>query len=174
MFSQLRKVKKIFFYFFRDLFYLWETMNHTRMILKHLCLIGMIGIIQSKIIWGYLLLPLLCSMSLISPNVDVKSIVFPNFSQGPFPQIAEKRPVQTGGRLAFWHIQWVAIECSRYKYILHYYFANSSNLPYGLFEKTQMIQENEWNTVDVWAYVMTMQSSVYILRADCQNCLCAM
>ena len=32
-------------------------------------------------------------MSLISPNFDVKSIIFPNFGQGPFPKIAGKSPV---------------------------------------------------------------------------------
>ena len=31
-------------------------------------------------------------MSLISPNFDVKSIIFPNFGQGPFPKIAGKGP----------------------------------------------------------------------------------
>ena len=35
---------------------------------------------------------MLCSMSLISPNFDVKSIIFPNFGQGPFPKIAGKSP----------------------------------------------------------------------------------
>ena len=29
-------------------------------------------------------------MSLISPNFDVKSIIFPNFGQGPFPKIVRK------------------------------------------------------------------------------------
>ena len=29
-------------------------------------------------------------MSLISPNFDVKSIIHPNFGQGPFPKIAGK------------------------------------------------------------------------------------
>ena len=59
-------------------------MNHIRMILKHLCLSGMLGKIQSKItrFQGYILLPLLCSMSLISPN----------FGQGPFRKIAGKSP----------------------------------------------------------------------------------
>ena len=33
-------------------------------------------------------------MSLISPNFDVKSIFFPNFGQGPFPQNAGKGPDQ--------------------------------------------------------------------------------
>ena len=33
-------------------------------------------------------------MSLISPNFDVKLIIFPNFGQGPFPKIAGKGPVQ--------------------------------------------------------------------------------
>ena len=32
-------------------------------------------------------------MSLISPNFDVKLIIFPNFGQGPFPKIAGKGPV---------------------------------------------------------------------------------
>ena len=41
-----------------------------------------------------ILLPLLCSMSLISPNFDVKSTIFPNFSQEPFPKIARKSPVR--------------------------------------------------------------------------------
>ena len=31
-------------------------------------------------------------MSLISPNSDVKLIIFPNFGKGPFPKIAEKGP----------------------------------------------------------------------------------
>ena len=35
------------------------------------------------------MLPLLCSMSLISLNFDVKSS-FPNFGQGLFPKIADK------------------------------------------------------------------------------------
>ena len=42
------------------------------------------------------LLPLLCSLSLISPTFDVKSIIFPNFGQGPFPKIAEKIPETMG------------------------------------------------------------------------------
>ena len=88
-FPQLRKV-----FFFRDHYYLWETMTHVRIIFKHLCLSGMLGIIQTKItwFWGYILLPLLCSMSLISPNFDVKLIIFPNFGQRPFPKIAGKSP----------------------------------------------------------------------------------
>ena len=31
-------------------------------------------------------------MTLISPNVGVKSIIFPNFGQEPFPKIAGKIP----------------------------------------------------------------------------------
>ena len=55
-FSQLRKVKKkkfffFFFTFFWDHYYLWVTMTHIRMILKHLCISGILGIIQSKITW---------------------------------------------------------------------------------------------------------------------------
>ena len=41
------------------------------------------------------LLPLLCSMSLNSPNFNVKSIIS-NFGQGPFPKIAGKSPVLAG------------------------------------------------------------------------------
>ena len=44
--------KNIYIFFFpfsRDHYYLLETMTHIRMILKHLCLSGMLGIIQSKI-----------------------------------------------------------------------------------------------------------------------------
>ena len=37
------------FSLFRDHYYLWETMTHIRKILKHLCLSGIVGIIQSKI-----------------------------------------------------------------------------------------------------------------------------
>ena len=91
--EKVKKKKKITF--FRDNYYLWETMTHIRMILKHLCLSGMLGIINSKItwFWGYILLPLLCSMSLISPNFDVKlKLKFPNLDQGPFPKIAGKSP----------------------------------------------------------------------------------
>ena len=52
-------------------------MTHIRMILKHLCLSGMLGIIQSKnLILRIYFLPLLCSMLLISPNFDVKSNIF--------------------------------------------------------------------------------------------------
>ena len=38
------------------------------------------------------MLPLLCSMSLISPNFDVKWIIFPTFGQEPFHKTAEKSP----------------------------------------------------------------------------------
>ena len=38
------------------------------------------------------MLPLLCSMSLICPNFDVKSIIISDFAQGPFPKIAGKSP----------------------------------------------------------------------------------
>ena len=31
-------------------------------------------------------------MWLFSPNFDAKSIIFPNFGQGPFPKIAGKGP----------------------------------------------------------------------------------
>ena len=98
-FSQLRKVKKknfffFFFTFFRDHYYLWETMTHIRMILKHLCLSGMLGIIQSKmtLFGGYILLPLLFSMSLISPNFYVKAIIFSQFWPGTFSQNCWKKP----------------------------------------------------------------------------------
>ena len=51
-------------------------MTHIKMILKHLCLSGMLGVKQSKILdFEDILLSLLCSMSLIqiiSPNFDVK------------------------------------------------------------------------------------------------------
>ena len=65
-FAQLRKVKYFFFFFFfsitffKDPYYLWETLTHIRVILKYLCLSGMLCIIQSKItwFWGYILLPL--------------------------------------------------------------------------------------------------------------------
>ena len=33
------------------------------------------------------------SLHVMSPNFDVKSIIFPNFGQGPFPKIAGKSPV---------------------------------------------------------------------------------
>ena len=39
-----------------------------------------------------ILLPLLCSMPLISPNFADKSIIFSRFGQGPFPKIAGKGP----------------------------------------------------------------------------------
>ena len=106
-FSQLRR-KVIFFFFllflettttyakhfFRDHYYLiWETMTHIRMILKHLCLSGMLGIIQSITwFWGYILLPLLCSMLLISPNFDVKLIIFSQFWPGAFSQNCWNKP----------------------------------------------------------------------------------
>ena len=55
---------------------------------------GTLGIIQSKIIWfcGYILLPLLCSMSLISPNFDVNSVIFSQFWLGAFSQNCWKKP----------------------------------------------------------------------------------
>ena len=92
--TMLRKFNFFFFfYFFRDHYYLWETMTHIRMKLKHLCLSGMVGIIQSKItwFWGYIL-PLLCSTSLISPNLSVKSIIFSQFWPGAFFQNCWKKP----------------------------------------------------------------------------------
>ena len=63
-------------------------MAHVKTILKHFCLSGMLGIIQSKItwFWGYILLPLLCSTSLISHNFDVKLIIFSQFWPGAFSQ----------------------------------------------------------------------------------------
>ena len=36
------------------------------------------------------MLPLLCSMSLISPNFDVKSIIFSQFGTGLLPKLLEK------------------------------------------------------------------------------------
>ena len=76
---------------------IWQsktTMTHIRMMRKHLCLRGMLDIIQSKItrFWGYILLSLLCSMSLISPNFDVKSIIFPQFWPGAFSENCWKNP----------------------------------------------------------------------------------
>ena len=38
-------------------------------------------------------------MPLISPTFDVKSIIFSNFGQGPFPKIAGKSPEVTALRL---------------------------------------------------------------------------
>ena len=87
------KKKKKFYFFLETTHYLRETMTHIRMIPKHLCLSSMLGIISSKItwFWGYFLLPLLCSMLLISPNFDVKSIIFSQFWQrGLFPKLLEK------------------------------------------------------------------------------------
>ena len=76
-----------------DHYYLWETMTHIRMILKHLCLSGMVGIIQAKItwFWGYILLRLLCSILLISTNFTVKSIIFSKFWPGAFSQNCRKK-----------------------------------------------------------------------------------
>ena len=66
-FSQLRKVKK---------------KTHIRIILKHLCLSGMVGIIQSK---NYLILRIyFATLHMFSRSV------FPNFGQGPL--IAGKSP----------------------------------------------------------------------------------
>ena len=70
-------------------------MTHIRMIFKHLCLSGILDIKQSKITFEgifSILLPLVCSMSLISPNVDVKSIIFPKFWPGAFSQNCWKKP----------------------------------------------------------------------------------
>ena len=94
-FPQLRRIFFFFFFFFfRDHYYLLETMTHIRMILKCLCLSGMLGIIPSKItwLWGYILLPLLCSMLLISPNFDVNLIVFSQFLPGAFSQNCWEKP----------------------------------------------------------------------------------
>ena len=69
-------------------------MTHIRMILKHLCLSDMLDIIQSKItcFWGYIMLPLLCSLSLISPNFYVKLINFSQIWPGAFSQNCWKKP----------------------------------------------------------------------------------
>ena len=89
------KKRKLFFFFtfFRDHYYLWETITHIRMMFKCLCLSGMFGIIQSKItwFWGYILLPL-CFVSLISLNFDFKSIIFSQFWSGAFSQNCWKKP----------------------------------------------------------------------------------
>ena len=64
-------------------------MTHIRMILKHLCLSGMLGIIQSKITFflGYILLPLLCSFYGVNfSQFDVKTIIFSQFWPGTFSQ----------------------------------------------------------------------------------------
>ena len=72
-------------------------MTHIRMILKHLCLSGMLGIIQSKITFflGYILLPLLCSFYGDNfSRFDVKTIIFSQFWPGTFfPKIARKTRV---------------------------------------------------------------------------------
>ena len=68
-------------------------MTHIRMILKHLCLSGMLGKTQSRItlFLGYILLPLLCSMSLTSSNFDVQLInFFQILSRGLFPKLLDK------------------------------------------------------------------------------------
>ena len=69
-------------------------MTHIRMILKHLSLSGMVGMLQTKIswFWGCILLPLLCSMSLISPNFAVKWIIFSQFWPRAFSQNCMKKP----------------------------------------------------------------------------------
>ena len=92
-----KKKKKIFFLDFFFFFFFLETTTTYEiiMILKHSCLSGMVGIIQSKIpwFWGYNnLLYLLCSMSLISPNFAVKSIIFPQFWPEAFSQNCWKKP----------------------------------------------------------------------------------
>ena len=93
-FSQIKKIKKnlfllFIFYFFRDHYYLWETMTHIRMILKYLCFSGMLDIIQHKITWywGYILLPVVNFT-----HFDVKSIIFSQFLPGAFPQNCWKNP----------------------------------------------------------------------------------
>ena len=71
----------------------WCAWTIPEIALKHLCLSGMVGIIQSKItwFWGYILLSLLCSMLLISPNFAVKLIIFSQFWPGGlFPKLLEK------------------------------------------------------------------------------------
>ena len=87
-FSQLRKVRKKYF-FKRPLLLTYE--NKWPISEWYLCLSSMVSIRQS--IWGYILLPLLCSMSLISPNLLLSRSFFPNFDQGHFPKIAGKSPV---------------------------------------------------------------------------------
>ena len=67
-------------------------MIHIRMILKHLCFSGMLGIMQSKINNEDIFCYPCYVLSLISPNFGLKSIIFPNFGHGPSPKIAEKSP----------------------------------------------------------------------------------
>ena len=69
-------------------------MTHIRMILKHSCLSGMLGIIQSKITdFKDIFLPLSSFFYAgISPNFDVKSIIFSQFWPGAFLKIAGKSP----------------------------------------------------------------------------------
>ena len=83
-----KKKKKKKNAFFRDQYYLWKTMAHIR----HLCLSGMLGIIQSEItISRIYFAPLICSMLLIFPNFVVKSVMFfPILARGLFPKLQEK------------------------------------------------------------------------------------
>ena len=61
-------------------------MTHIRMILKHLCL----AIDDLKnLICRIKFAPIVMFYVVNFPNFDVKSIIFPNFGQGPFPKIAK-------------------------------------------------------------------------------------
>ena len=94
-------------------------MTHIRIILKHLCFSGMLDIIQSKItwFWGYILLPLLCSM-LISPDFDVKLIIFSQFWPEAFSQNCWKKNLYGNLCFRFSSALWKAIILWRW-YIRH-------------------------------------------------------
>ena len=68
-------------------------MTHVRMILNHLCLCGMVGIIQSKITLRiYFATLVMFYVVNFLPFLLLSRSFFSNFGQGPFPKIAGKSP----------------------------------------------------------------------------------
>ena len=58
------------------------------------------------------MLPLICSMSLISPNFAVKSIIFsPILARGLFPKLLEKSPVSS---ILLGHVMTIFLNCLKF------------------------------------------------------------
>ena len=101
-------------------------MTHIRMILKHLCLSGMLDIIQSKrtliLRILYLATLVMFSMLLISHNFDAKLIILFQFWPGSFSQNCWKKPCLFSINYDYFLIPhfkevfWVLIETA---YVLH-------------------------------------------------------
>ena len=134
--------------------YLWETMTHIRMMLKNLCLSGMLGIKQSKItwFWGYILLPLLCFMSVISPSFDVKSIIFSQLWPGTFSQNCWSSPDFNINSFVVFQYEEAFSNTSRYVKNVKKNQFSGYNCEYFLTHKYKLMFWVLTRTVSLWGF----------------------